>query len=164
VRTGSRFVAFWLVFSALALSQEAQTQSSDRAAQKHRRHRVSCLCGTVKVCSGDICVGPSPFGLDDDITVELRDKTGKRVIDSKKVAVELREGTGTTQDNKRVSFQTKEQAFCFTGKRDGNYQLAFILYKKGAAQTPVVFPTNYSATRRKPCDAIYMVEPPDDSK
>jgi hypothetical protein len=132
---------------------------SDCSTLKYSRHKVSCLCGTVSVCSGDICGNPSSYDLDDDITVELRDKVGTTIFDSKKVIVETRAKEGTTQDNKRVSYKQTERTFCFEGKRDGDYQLAFVLYKKGVPQPAMVFPTNYKHERKKECDMIYMVEP-----
>jgi hypothetical protein len=113
----------------------------------------------VEVCSGDICGRPSNYNLDDDITVELRDKAGTTIIESKKVIVETREKEGTTQVGTKVSYRTTERTFCFDGKGDGNYLLGFILYKNGVPQPAVKFPTNYSSKRRKPCDSIYMVEP-----
>jgi hypothetical protein len=113
----------------------------------------------VEVCSGDLCGRPSDYGLDDDITVELRDKAGTTILDSKKASVETREKEGTTQDGRKVSYTTKDRMFCFEGKGDGDYTFAFVLYKNGVPQPAVKFPTKYSRKWRKPCDAIYMVEP-----
>jgi hypothetical protein len=101
---------------------------------------VSCLCGEVSVCSGDICGRPSTYDLDNDIDVVLRDKRGGVIA------------------SKRVSYETGRQ-FCFDGQSDGNYQIAVVLYKKAIPQPAVVFPTDYKHKRTKPCDAIYMVEP-----
>jgi len=107
----------------------------------------------VEVCSGDICLNPSGYDLDDDITVELRDKAGT-VVDSKKVIVETREKEGTTQVGTRVSYKTTERTFCFEGKRDGDYLLAFVLHKNGVSQPAIKFPTSYSHKRRKACDSV----------
>jgi hypothetical protein len=62
-------------------------------------------------------------------------------------------------DGTKVSYKATERTFCFQGKRDGDYLLAFVLYKNGVPQPAVRFPTNYSHRRRKACDSIYMVEP-----
>ena len=133
--------------------------SSDCSTLKYERHKVSCLCGTVQVCSGDICGRPSDYGLDDDILVQLRSKSGTAILDSEKVAVEKRERECTTQAGTKVSCPATERRFCFDGKRDGDYQLAFIVSKNGVPQPAIKFPTNYSRKRRKSCDSIYMVEP-----
>jgi hypothetical protein len=113
----------------------------------------------VQVCSGDICGLPSDYDLDDDITVELRDKAGATTLASKKVIEETSEKEGTTQVGTRVSYKTTERMFCFEGKGDGDYVLAFVLYKNGVPQRAVKFPTNYSRKHGKPCNSIYMVEP-----
>jgi len=112
----------------------------------------------VQVCSGDICVGPAAFDLDDDITIELRDKGGM-TLDTQKVMIQTTQKLGTTQDGTKTSYKQAERRFCFEGKRDGDYRLAFILYREGAPQPAVIFPTNYSHKRRKSCDSIFMVEP-----
>ena len=109
------------------------------------------------MCSGDICGRPSDYDLDDDITVELQEKSGT-ILDSQKVVVETREKQGTTQDGTKTSYKQTERRFCFEGKRDGDYLLAFVLHKKGVPQPAVIFPTNYSHKRSKPCDSEYMVE------
>jgi hypothetical protein len=123
------------------------------------RHKVSCLCGTVQICSGDICGKPADYDLDDDITVQLRDKAGAVTLDSKKVVVKTGERECTTQIGTKVPCNTRERTFCFEGKRDGEYQLAFVLFKNGDPQPAVKFPTSYSHKRRKPCNSVYMVEP-----
>ncbi len=138
---------------------QTPSDGSDCSTLKYLRHKVSCLCGTVQVCSGDICGRPESYDLDDDITVELRDKEGKAILDSKKVIVETREKEGTNQAGTKVSYKTTERTFCFDGKRDGDYSLAFILYKNGVPQPAIRFPTNYSHKRSKGCDSIYMLEP-----
>jgi len=134
-------------------------QGSDCSTLKYKRHKVSCLCGTVQVCSGDVCGRPSDYDLDDDITVQLRNKAGTTILDSKKVVVEKRERECTTQIGTKVSCPTAERTFCFDGKGDGDYQLAFIVSKKGVPQPAVKFPTNYSGKRSKSCNSVYMVEP-----
>ena len=73
--------------------------------------------------------------------------------------VETHEKDGTTQDGARASHMQTERRFCFEGKRDGDYLIAFVLHKKGVRQPAVIFPTNYSHKRSKPCDSVYMVEP-----
>lgn len=83
-------VAGLLVAGPLLVSQ-TPSSGSDCSTLKYLRHKVSCLCGTVQVCSGDICGRPATYDLDDDITVELRDKSGTTILESKKVIVETRE-------------------------------------------------------------------------
>jgi len=146
----------------LRLLVVAQTPShgTDCSTLTHpRRHKTSCLCGTVEVCSGDICLRPADYGLDDDITVELRDKAGRTILDSKNVVVETHEKEGTTQDGTKVSYKTNDRMFCFEGKGDGDYVFAFVLYKDGVPQPAVKFHQSYSHKRSKPCDATFMVEP-----
>jgi hypothetical protein len=149
--------ALLLLLGSIAVGQ-TPPHASDSSTFKYSRHKVSCLCGAVQICSGDICGRPSDYDLDDDITVELRDKSGT-TLDSKRVAIETREQHGTTQDGTKTSFKQTERRFCFEGKRDGNYLLAFVLHKEGAPQPAAIFPTNYSHKRNKPCDSVYMVEP-----
>lgn len=144
-------------FGPLALAQTA-AKPSDCSTLKHVRHKVSCLCGTVQICSGDICGRPSDYDLDDDITVELREKSGT-ILASKKVGAETREKQGTTLGGTKTSYKETERGFCFEGKRDGDYLLAFVLHKNGIPQPAVIFPTNYSHKRRKACNSVYMVEP-----
>ena len=138
---------------------QTAAHASDCSTLKYLRHKVSCLCGTVQVCSGDLCGRPSDYGLDDDITVQLRNKTGITIIDSKKAVVETRERECRTQVGAKVPCPTTERTFCFEGKRDGDYQLAFILSKNGVLQPAVKFPTKYSHKSRKSCNSVYMVEP-----
>jgi hypothetical protein len=123
--------------SILAAPQDGY-KPSDCQTLKYAKHKVSCLCGKVSVCGGDICAGPSVYGLDDDIDVLLRDKHAN-----------------TIQSEKR----SNDTKFCFEGQRDGEYQIAFVLHRGGAAQPAVVFPTSFKQTRKKPCDSVYMVEP-----
>jgi hypothetical protein len=149
--------ALLLVLTPVAVCQ-MQTHASDCSTLTYSRHKVSCLCGTVQVCSGDICGRPSDYDLDDDMAVELRDKSGT-TLDTQKVVLETREKQGTTQDGTKTSYKQTERKFCFEGKRDGDYLLAFVLQKKGIPQPPVIFPAKYSHKGSKPCDSVYMVEP-----
>lgn len=150
-------IALLLLLSPIAVCQTSY-RASDCTTLKYIRHKVSCLCGTVKICSGDICGRPSDYDLDDDITVELRDKKGT-TLDTQKVVFEISEKQGTTQDGTRISFKQAERRFSFEGKRDGDYLLAFILHKNGVEQPAVIFPTNYSRKRGRMSNAVYMVEP-----
>lgn len=139
VKTRQLTILLLTVVSICAVSQEASTQK-DCATLKYRRHKVSCLCGEISVCSGDICGRPSTYDLDNDIDVVLRDKHH------------------TVLASKRLSYETGRK-FCFEGRHDGDYQIAIVLYKKEVPQPAVVFPTDYKQTRTKACDATYMVEP-----
>ena len=150
-------IVLLLLLSPIAVCQTSHS-ASDCSTLKYLRHKVSCLCGTVQICSGDICGRPSDYDLDDNITVELRNKRGT-TLDTQKVVVEMIEEQGTTQDGRRTSFKQAVRRFSFEGKRDGEYLLAFILHKNGIAQPAVIFPTNYSHKRNKPCNSVYMVEP-----
>ena len=156
---GSSSIAALLVFSCPFLVCQAVSNTSDCSTLKYSGHKVSCLCGTVQVCAGDLCGAPQNYNLDDDITVELRDKAGTVVLDSKKVTLETRKRDCTTSIGTNVSCDTKERTFCFEGKSDGHYQLAFVLFKNGVPRPAVKFPTNYRRKRDKPCDSVYMVEP-----
>ena len=115
-------------------------------------------CGTVQICSGDLCGNPSDYELDDDIVVELRDKNGT-TLDTQNVVIAMSEETGTTQGGAKVSYKRPERKFSFAGKRDGDYLLAFILHKNGVSQPAMIFPTNYSHNRNKLGNVVYMVEP-----
>ena len=81
---------------------QTPSRASNCSTLKYLRHKVSCLCGTVQVCSGDICGRPSDYKLDDDIAVELRDKSGM-TLDTHKVMVETSEKQATTQDGTKTS-------------------------------------------------------------
>lgn len=131
--------ALLLFLSPIAICQSS-SQVSDCSTLKYVRHKVSCLCGEVAVCSGDICVGPSAFGLDNEIDVVLRDKHAR------------------TLQSKTLSYDT-ERKFCFEGQRDGEYQIAFVTHKKRAAQPAVMFPVSFKEASKKACDSTYMVEP-----
>ncbi len=150
-------LAALFLLSSIAVCQ-TPSHASYCSTLKYLRHKVSCLCGTVQVCSGDICGRPSDYDLDDDITIELRQKGGT-ILDSKKVVVETSEKQGTTQDGTMTSYKETGRRFCFEGKHDGDYLLAFVLHKNGVPQPAVIFPTNYSHKRSKACDSVYMVEP-----
>jgi hypothetical protein len=150
-------MAMLLSLSPIVVCQ-APSNDSNCSTLKYLRHKVSCLCGTVQIRSGDICGRPSDYELDDDIAVELRNKSGT-TLDTQKVMVETREKQGTTQDGTKTSYNQTERRFCFEGKQDGDYLLAFVLHKNGVPQPAVIFPTNYSHKRRKPCDSVYLVEP-----
>jgi hypothetical protein len=78
------------------------------------------------------CLRPSDYGLDDDIGVELRDKTGT-TLDAQKVVVKTRDKQGTTQDETKTSYKQTERRFCFEGIRDGDYLLAFVFHKNGVS-------------------------------
>jgi hypothetical protein len=149
--------ALLLLLVPIAVSQTSD-RSSDCSTLKYARHQVSCLCGTVEVCSGDICGRPSDYELDDDITVELRDKSGK-TIGTQKAAIQESEEQGTTQDGRPTSYRRAERRFSFEGRGDGHYWLAFILHKGGVPQPALLFPTNYSHKRKKPGPTVYMLEP-----
>jgi len=149
--------ALLLLHSAFVVGQ-TDCGATDCSTLKYLQHKVSCLCGDVQVCSGDICGRPSAYNLDDDIRVELRDKAGTTILDSKKVVPEIRHRECTTAVGTEISCDTTERTFCFEGKRDGDYQLAFILFKDGVPQPAVKFPTNYSRKRRQSCNSVYMVE------
>jgi hypothetical protein len=88
---------------------ETPQKRSGSSTPMHVQHKVSCLCGTVQVCSGDICLKPSDFNLDDDITVELRDKTGTTILDSKKAILKTRKQECTTQGGGNVPCNAKER-------------------------------------------------------
>jgi hypothetical protein len=152
-------VVLLLFFLGPFTAAQAAPKPSDCSTLKYLRHKVSCLCGTVQICSGDICGRPSSYDLDDDITVELRDKTGTTTLDSKKVGIETRDRMCTTQAGTKVSCNTTERRFCFDGKRNGKYQLAFVLFKNGEPQPAVKFPTSYLRNSRKSCNSVYMAEP-----
>lgn len=150
-------IVLLILFSPVAVCQTSYP-SSDCSTLKYLRHKVSCLCGTVQICSGDICGSPSVYELDDDITVELRAKSGT-ILDIQKVVFEVSEKQGSKQDGTAITFEQKERRFSFNDKQDGDYLLAFILHKNGIAQPAVIFPTNYSHKRKKLGTSYYMVEP-----
>jgi len=148
--------ALLVLLSPIVVCQ-TPSHASNCSTLKHLRHKVSCLCGTVQVCSGDICGRPSTYERDDDISVELRDKTGA-ILDTQKVVVKTQEKEGTTQDGTITSYKATERRFGFEGKPDGDHKLAFVLHKNGVPQPAVTFPETYSHKRTKPCDPVFMVE------
>src|ERR1700753_3646141 len=109
-------IAALVIFSPLALSQVSYG-ASDCSTLKYSRHKVSSLSGTVAICSGDICGGPSVYELDEDITVELRTKNGI-VVDTQKVVFEASEKQGTKQDRTAITFTQRERRFSFENKPD----------------------------------------------
>jgi hypothetical protein len=150
-------IACLILLCPIAIGQTVE-HASDCSTLKHSRHKVSCLCGAVQICAGDICGSPSVYELDDDITVELRAKNGT-VLDTQKAAFEVSKRQGTTQDGTAISFEQKERRFSFRDQGDGDYLLAFILHKNGIAQPAVIFPTKYSHKRKSLSTTFYMVEP-----
>jgi hypothetical protein len=153
-------VAMLLLLNAQGVCQNVR-KGSDCTTLKSSPHKRYCLCGAIQICSGDIRSSPLTYGLDDKITVELRNKAGKTIIDSQQATFQTREKQGTTQDNTPISYEESEYRFSFEGKPDGKYVLAFVLYKNGAAQPAVIFPPNYSKKNSKTTtsNSIYMVEP-----
>jgi hypothetical protein len=129
-----------LVATSIVAGSQEKRLTTDCQTLKYAKHKVSCLCGKVSVCAGDLCSGPSVYSLDDEIDVQLRDKRANSL------------------QSKKLSYATQRK-FCFEGQQDGEYQIAFVLHKGGIAQPAVVFPTSFKKTRNKPCDSIYMVEP-----
>ena len=148
-------IAVLVLFSPVCQTSHV---TSDCSTLKHLRHKVSSLSGTVAICSGDICGSPSVYELDNDITVELRTKSGT-ILDTQKVVFEVYERQGTKQDGTAITFEQKERRFSFKDKPDGDYLLAFILHKNSIAQPAVIFPTNYSHKRNKLGNSYYMVDP-----
>jgi hypothetical protein len=88
--------------------------------------------------------------------VQLRGKSGA-ILDSKKALLETHEKEAETKDGSKTSYKETGRRFCFEGKADGDYLLAFVLYKNGVPQPAVIFPTNYLHKSRKACDSIYMI-------
>jgi hypothetical protein len=93
--------ALLLILAPIAVCQTSY-RPSDCSTLKYARHKVSCLCGTVEVCSGDICGRPSDYELDDDITVELRDGNG-RTIGTQKAAIQTSEEQSVWSDRRRCA-------------------------------------------------------------
>ena len=127
------------VFLVLCLPAMAQQTSkvADCSTLKYTRHRSAWLCGKANVCAGDICGRPSDYGFDDDFDVVLRDSQGREL------------------ETKSLSH---EETFCFDGRRNGDYQIAFVLHKNGLPEAARVFPTRYKQNSEKPNDKFYMVE------
>jgi hypothetical protein len=157
VKCNLRLTALLLLLSPIAVCQTSN-RASDCSTLKYVRHNRSCLCGIVQICSGDICGRPSDYELDDDISIELRDKRGT-TLDTQKAVVEMIEEHGTTHDGANASFKRTVRRFSFEGKQDGDYLLAFILHKNGLPQPALIFPTKYSHKRKTLGETVYMVEP-----
>lgn len=85
-----RIMSLLFILSGSVFCQAPQ-RVSDCPTLKYKRHKVSCLCGEVQVCAGDLCGRPTDYGLDENIGVELRDKAGTTLLESKKAVVETRE-------------------------------------------------------------------------
>ena len=153
----NRTLVALLLLCSVAVCQPSN-RKSDCSTLKYKRHKVSCLCGSVEICAGDICGSPSVYELDDDITVELRDKSGV-VLDTTKAAIVIGEEQGTTQEGAKINYDLKQRRFSFEGKHDGRYSLAFILYKNGIPQPALVFPTKYSHRENGMGNTVYMLEP-----
>jgi hypothetical protein len=104
---------------------------------KYQRHRSAWLCGKAIVCSGDLCGRPSTYDFDDNFDVVLRDKQGKEL--------------------ETKSLSSEKPTFCFDGHGNGDYQLAFVLYKNRVPEGARVFPTRYKHNPEKPNDVFYMI-------
>jgi hypothetical protein len=133
----------WVLTSALlVLCVSTMAQQTSRVADcstlKYKRHRSASLCGSVSVCSGDLCGGLSTYGFDDGFDVVLRDNHGKEL------------------ETKHLSDESP--TFCFDGHANGDYQLAFVLYKSHVPEPARVFPTRYKHSREEPHDAYFMIE------
>ena|SRR5215469_1620603 len=133
-----RFLVILVLSMSFSASGQQTVNDLNCSTLKYVKHTSAWLCGVAVVCSGDICTRPSQLDFDDQFDVVLRDKHGNR-LDSKKLSYEHRK-------------------FCFEGRSDGDYQLAFVLYVKGIPQPARVFPTKYKRSQNKPNDAVYMVE------
>lgn len=139
----SRTLMTVLVISALLIlsfydSSQQTVTSTDCSTLKYAKRTSAWLCGEALICTGDICGRPSMLDFDDGFDVVLRDKRGKEL------------------DSKRLSYEQRK--FCFEGYSDGEYQLAFVLYKKGVRQPARIFPTKYKHDIRKENNKVYMVE------
>ena len=102
-----------LVLSLYSSGQQTLT-SSDCSTLKYIKHTGAWLRGEVQVCSGDICLRPSQLGFDEQFDVVLRDKHGNKLV--------------------AKSLTYEQRKFCFEGRRDGDYQIALVLYEKGVSQ------------------------------
>jgi hypothetical protein len=125
-----------LLLSFSAYGQQAVSQ--DCSTLQYQQRTSAWLCGKALVCAGDICGRPSMLEFDEHFDVLLRDKQGNKL------------------DSKQLSYE--ERKFCFEGRNNGDYQLAFVLYKKGVPQPARIFPTKYKHNPNKPNDKVYMVE------
>lgn len=82
-------------------------------------------------------MGPSDYGFDTKFDVVLRDAYGNKL------------------DFQKLSYE--QPKFCFEGRKDSEYQLAFVLYKNGLRQPARVFPTRYRRNTDKANDVFYMI-------
>ena len=96
------------------------------------------MCGEAQVCTGDICLRPTDLDFEPEFDVVLRD------------------ARGNTLESQKLSYERRK--FCFEGRENGDYELAFVLFKKGVPQPARVFPTRYKRDTDKPNDVHYMVE------
>lgn len=126
-----------LVLGVSAMAQQTSAVA-DCSTLTYQRHRSAWLCGKAIVCSGDICGRPSTYDFDDNFDVILRDKQGKEL------------------ETKSLSYE--KSSFCFDGRGNGDYQLAFVLYKNRVPEPARVFPTRYEHNAEKPNDVYYMIE------
>ena len=129
----------WLIV-AVSFSQETPAPK-DCNTNHFVLHKMPCLCGKIQIASGDIGVDPVQMGLDEMVEVELRDAKGKPI------------------ESKRLSYRS-EVPFCFSGKANGRYSLAFVLFEKGKPQPAAVFPTKYRGKSDRECasvNPIYLV-------
>lgn len=110
-------VALLVLLAPIAVCQTSYS-APDCSTLKYYRHKHSCLCGTVEICSGDICLSPSQWELDDDITVELRDKHGT-TLDTHKTVIETSEEQGETQDGTKISIKLAERRFSLRANGTG---------------------------------------------
>jgi hypothetical protein len=122
----------FLIASILAIltvraSAQQPLATQDCSTLRYVKHKSAWLCGEAVVCSGDICGRPSDLDFDDEFDVILRDRHGKKL------------------ESIRLSYEHRN--FCFEGRSNGDYQLAFVLYEKGVPQPARVFPTKYTATK-----------------
>ena len=85
-----------LFFPGPVALRQTSYRASDSSTLKYLRHKGSCFCGTVQICSGDNCGRTWDYELDDDIAVELRDKNDT-TLDTQKAVVEMIEEQGTTK-------------------------------------------------------------------
>jgi hypothetical protein len=125
-----------LVLCVSAMAQQTSTVA-DCSTLKYQRHRSAWLCGKAIVCSGDLCGRPSTYDFDDNFDVVLRDNQGKEL------------------ETKSLSYE--KPTFCFDGHGNGDYQLAFVLYKNRVPEAARVFPTRYKHNPEKPNDVFYMI-------
>ena len=86
---------------------------------------------------GRYLYGPSDYGFDTKFDVVLRDAYGNKL------------------DFQKLSYE--QPKFCFEGRKDSEYQLAFVLYKNGLRQPARVFPTRYRRNTDKANDVFYMI-------